>query len=39
MAVGVWLPRFSLAVAGTMIAFWSVILPVIGMLYLFGRLP
>lgn len=33
------LPRISLAVAGSVIAFWSVILPVIGLLYLLGRLP
>jgi hypothetical protein len=37
--MGVWLPRFSLAIAGSFIAFWSVILPVIGLLYLCGQLP
>ena len=37
--MGVWLPRVSLAVAGTVVAFWSVLLPVVGLLYLMGRLP
>jgi hypothetical protein len=38
-SMGLWVPRISVAVAAAIILVWSVLLPVVGLLYLLGRLP